>query len=43
MSAAPLLTLIAIAAVWPFGRDRDRDRDESRILRERSRTWSTET
>jgi TolA-binding protein len=27
VSAAPLLTLIAIAAIWPFGRDRDRDRD----------------
>jgi hypothetical protein len=27
VSAAPLLTLIAIAAIWPLGRDRDRDRD----------------
>jgi TolA-binding protein len=29
MSAAPLLTLIAIAAIWPFGRDRDHDREKT--------------
>ncbi len=43
MSAAPLLTLIAIAAVWPFGRDRTVTATSPRILRERSRIWSTET
>src|SRR5688572_20663256 len=25
MSSAPLVVLLAIAAIWPFGRDRDRD------------------
>jgi TolA-binding protein len=28
MTNAPLLVLLAAAALWPFGRDRDRDREE---------------
>ena len=28
MSNAPLLVLLAIAAIWPFGRDRDRDKSD---------------
>src|SRR5688572_32495958 len=28
MNSAPLLVLLAAAAIWPFGRDRDRDREE---------------
>jgi TolA-binding protein len=28
MTTAPLLVLLAAAALWPFGRDRDRDREE---------------
>ena len=28
MTNAPLLVLLATAAIWPFGRDRDRDRDK---------------
>jgi TolA-binding protein len=30
MSNAPLLVLLTIAAIWPFGRDRDRDRDREK-------------
>jgi TolA-binding protein len=28
MSNAPLVVLLTIAAIWPFGRDRDRERDK---------------
>jgi TolA-binding protein len=30
MTNAPLLVLLTIAAIWPFGRDRDRDRDREK-------------